>query len=155
MLLFPPSSEDSLTPLQPPAAESAASLRLLTVPQLKEKCKLRVLKARREKRSWALLFSHVSVHASRFSHLSLALQVTGTKEELVARLTGAPPPPKKAKVAKAAAAVPGIDASLLRLLDYDALKKEFKELTKSLARTVDADWHDSYEETDQELHEYI
>jgi hypothetical protein len=79
-------------------------------------------------------------------------QVTGTKEELVARLCGAPPPAKKQKVS---AAVPGIDAALAPLLDDDKLKKAFQRLCKSLAHTVDRDWHDSYEETDAELYEYV
>ena len=79
-------------------------------------------------------------------------QVTGTKKELVSRLTGALPPPKKEK---APAAVAGVPANLLPLLDDRALKKSFADLTKGLARIVDADWHDSYEETDQALSEYV
>ena len=78
--------------------------------------------------------------------------MTGTKEELVSRLTGAPPPPKKVKPP---AAVAGVPEELLPLLDHSALKKSFADLTKGLARIVDADWHDSYEETDQALSEYV
>ena len=70
----------------------------------------------------------------------------------MSRLTGAPPPPKKEK---APAAVAGVPANLLPLLDDRALKKSFADLTKELARVVDADWHDSYEETDQALSEYV
>jgi len=79
-------------------------------------------------------------------------QVTGTKEELVSRLTGAPPPAKKVKPP---ATVAGVPEHLLPLLDHGALHKSFADLTKALARIVDADWHDSYEETDQELNEYV
>ena len=79
-------------------------------------------------------------------------QVSGNKGELLARLNGTAPPPKKARVAKA---VPGVPAELAPLLDTDVLAKRLKADVKTLAQMVDADWHDGYEEQGEELCSYV
>jgi hypothetical protein len=63
--------------------------------------------------------------------------VTGNKEELVARLTGGAPPPKKAKTS---AQLAGVSPHLLELLDVAKLKNELKRRVKVLAQMVDAEW---------------
>jgi hypothetical protein len=63
--------------------------------------------------------------------------VTGNKEELVARLTGGAPPPKKTKTS---AQLAGVSPHLLELLDVAKLKSELKRRVKVLAQMVDADW---------------
>ena len=49
----------------------------------------------------------------------------------------------------------GIPTKLAEHLDHIQLKKRLHELVKELAAMVDADWHDSYEETSDLLCEYV
>ena len=56
---------------------------------------------------------------------------------------------------KVAKAVPGIPAELAQALDDVQLKKRLLDIVKSLAAMVDADWHDSYEETGEVIREYV
>jgi hypothetical protein len=137
------------------AGDSAAELRKLLLPELKEKCKSAGLKVRTRARrarctaafddrqkNGKLQRGAAQLAPSQLASSARACrwfraQVTGNKEELVARLTGEAPPPKKVKTSAQAV---GIPSHLLELLDVAKLKKELKRRVKVLAQMVDADW---------------
>jgi hypothetical protein len=86
-------------------------------------------------------------------------QVSGTKPELLARLTGNAPPLKKPRAAAApeppSAPVAGVPANLLAITETSRLKRELKAGVLTLARMVDDDWHDGYEEQGEHLGTYV
>jgi hypothetical protein len=64
-------------------------------------------------------------------------------------------PQKKARTSTGAAGSVTLSAEDAQLVKVVDVRKALNEYVKSLAKTVDDDWHDSYEETDEMLGEWL
>eukprot|EP00929_Paragymnodinium_shiwhaense_P108847 TRINITY_DN75192_c0_g1_i1.p1 TRINITY_DN75192_c0_g1~~TRINITY_DN75192_c0_g1_i1.p1 ORF type:complete len:307 (+),score=64.00 TRINITY_DN75192_c0_g1_i1:86-1006(+) len=60
--------------------------------------------------------------------------------------------PKPCAKAAASGKASKADAALVNVLQ---IRKDLNAYVKDMAKTVDGDWHDSYEETDEMLHEWL
>jgi len=68
------------------------------------------------------------------------------------------PPPLQAKRPRTATSTKGspkLSAEDAASVDVPKARKELNDYVKQLAKTVDDDWHDSYEETDEMLREWL
>merc|ERR1740138_126337 len=62
---------------------------------------------------------------------------------------------KRPRTATSTKGSPKLSAEDAASVDVPKARKEFNDYVKQLAKTVDDDWHDSYEETDEMLHEWL
>jgi hypothetical protein len=133
--------------------QAAAALRQHTIPELKELLKAKQLRVSGSKEE--LIARCVSLW--REGGRSFVCRAPLSAETSPLSLLGQPAPPLKAKVSKPtkAAKVAGIPDELAEQLDNIQLRKCLTNAVKELAAMVDADWHDSYEETGDRLCEYV